>query len=251
MPHPSSSWAVTSTVAPTSMRWPPPRFICLTGSPPFQHTNPAVVISQHLSASPPPPSATGVRTCRRSTRYWPRRWRRTPTTGSRGAADFARALGHRLGDVPPDATRLSRRDGPAQGQGARQLRPAVVIPAVLAILLVAAIGFALLELNRADDERPASPARTTTVTSAPSAVPSPRPLRVQGDAVAPTPEPPPSAATSTPATTVDTPTSTAAAAPRRGDRRRLLAARQHGHDRQRLDGLLFDAAEHRRQPSGR
>ncbi len=43
-------------------------FHLLTGSPPFQHSNPAVVISEHLSASPPvdrprPPRPLGCR-CR-------------------------------------------------------------------------------------------------------------------------------------------------------------------------------------------
>lgn len=31
----------------------------LTGSPPFQHSNPAVVISQHLTTAPPPSAPSG------------------------------------------------------------------------------------------------------------------------------------------------------------------------------------------------
>ena len=59
-------------------------FHLLTGSPPFPHSNPAVVISQHLGAAPPtigsdvlnwPP---WIRCC-------PRRWPRTPGTASNGA----------------------------------------------------------------------------------------------------------------------------------------------------------------------
>ena len=42
-----------STGAPTSTRLAATAFQLLTGSPPFQHSNPAVVISQHLTADPP------------------------------------------------------------------------------------------------------------------------------------------------------------------------------------------------------
>ena len=64
------------------------------------------------------------------------------------------------------------------------MRPGVIIPAVLAILLVVAIGFAMVELNRADDEKAAP--RTTGTSESPTAETS----RVTP--LPPPPEPPPS-----------------------------------------------------------
>jgi serine/threonine-protein kinase len=46
-----------------------------------------------------------------------------------------------------------------------QLRAGVLVPAVLAVLLVVAVGFGLFELTRADDERPAPPAATGATTT--------------------------------------------------------------------------------------
>jgi serine/threonine-protein kinase len=61
----------------------------------------------------------------------------------------------------------------------------VIVPAVLAILLVVAIGFAVLELNRADDEKAAPPAPSPSAsTSRVTPLPPPR--------QPPPPEPPPS-----------------------------------------------------------
>ena len=199
------------------------------------------------SARRRPPSATGARNCRRSTRYWPRRWRRTPTTASRGAATSPARSGTGLAMSRPMPTRLSPAVADPPKAGRSPLRPAVVVPAVLAILLVAAIGFALLELNRADDERPASPARTTAVTSAPTAVPSSVPS--PASSVTPLPPPPEAAAVGARDDGRNHDRNHDVFGPgcaRRGDRRRLLAGRQHGHHRQRLDGLLLDAAEHQR-----
>ena len=139
-------------------------FHLLTGAPLFTHTNPAVVISQHLNTIPP---TIGSRRPELSEvgPVFSKALAKSPDDRYELCMDFARALEQRLGDVPPDATRLSPAAADPPKAGRSPLRPAVVIPAVLAILLVAAIGFALLELNRADDERPASPARTTAVTS--------------------------------------------------------------------------------------
>jgi serine/threonine-protein kinase len=172
-------------------------FHLLTGAPPFQHSNPAVVISQHLSASPP---AIGDRRPDLSALdpVLAKALAKNPADRYERCSDFARALGHRLGDDGPDATRLS----PATAPAARRspVRAGVIVPAVLAILLVAAIGFALLELNRADDERAALPAPAVSSTSTTSRV-TPLP---------PPPEPPPSPSTTAPTTT---PTTTSAAAP--------------------------------------
>ena len=153
----------------------------LTGSPPFHHTNPAVVISQHLSASPPVigdrrPDLAALDP------VLAKALAKEPDGRYERCADFARALAHQVGADQPDATRLSR--VAAAPKSTRSLaRPGVIVPAVLAILLVVAIGFALLELNRADDERAAPKANGTSETSS-RVTPLPPP-----------PEPPPPATT--------------------------------------------------------
>jgi len=130
---------------------------------------------------------------------------------------------NQVGTDQPDATRLSR--VAATPKATRSLvRPSVIIPAVLAILLVVAIGFAMLELNRADDEKAAPPAGTTSATSRVTHCLRPLSLANHDDA-----------------------NHEGRCCTRRGDRRRLLAARQHRHDRQRSDHLLLDAAEHQRE----
>jgi serine/threonine-protein kinase len=168
-------------------------FHLLTGAPPFKHSNPAVVISQHLSASPP---AIGDRRPDLSALdpVLAKALAKSPADRFERCSDFARALGHRLGDDRPDATRLSPAALPETGRS--WARPGVLVPAVLAILLVAAIGFALLELNRADDERAELAAPAVSSTSTTSRV-TPLP---------PPPEPPPSATTPTTTTTTSVPT---------------------------------------------
>jgi serine/threonine-protein kinase len=169
----------------------------LTGSPPFHHTNPAVVISQHLSATPP---VMGDRRPELAALdpVLAKALAKDPNDRFEHCADFARALGHRVGGDQPDATRLSR-VGAAPKSTRSLVRPGVIIPAVLAILLVVAIGFAMVELNRADDEKAAPRATGTSVMSTTSRV-TPLP---------PPPEPPPSPSASPPATV--SPTTTAAA----------------------------------------
>jgi serine/threonine-protein kinase len=169
----------------------------LTGSPPFHHTNPAVVISQHLSATPP---VMGDRRPELAALdpVLAKALAKDPNDRFERCADFARALGHRVGGDQPDATRLSR-VGAAPKSARSLVRPGVIIPAVLAILLVVAIGFAMVELNRADDEKAAPRATGTSAMSTTSRV-TPLP---------PPPEPPPSPSAS-PSVTVS-PATTAAA----------------------------------------
>ena len=54
----------------------------LTGAPPFQHTNPAVVIGQHLNASPRPVADCSARPRLHWTRRCRGHWPRIRTTGS-------------------------------------------------------------------------------------------------------------------------------------------------------------------------
>src|SRR5215212_7105596 len=70
-------------------------FHLLTGAPPFQHSNPAVVISQHLSASPP---AIGERRPELSALdpVLAKALSKDPKDRFERCADFARALAHQL-----------------------------------------------------------------------------------------------------------------------------------------------------------
>ena len=74
-------------------------FHLLTGVPPFQHSNPAVVISQHLSASPP---AIGDRRPELSALdpVLAKALSKDPKDRFERCADFARALAHRLEAAP-------------------------------------------------------------------------------------------------------------------------------------------------------
>lgn len=186
-------------------------FHLLTGSPPFQNSNPAVVISQHLSAAPP---VIGERRPELAPLdpVFAKALAKDPKDRYAHCADFADALRHRLADGEPaddqDVTRTWSAPTAAPAARRSPLRAGVIVPAVLAVLLVLAIGFGVFELTRADDER------ATSQTTRPSAPTSP--------ASVPAPAPPPAPVTTTTTTTTtpttaptssDTATTTAAPAP--------------------------------------
>jgi serine/threonine-protein kinase len=173
-------------------------FHLLTGRPPFQNSNPAVVISQHLSAAPP---AIGDRRPELASLdpVFAKALAKDPKDRYERCADFARALRHRLGDAQDDGeTRLSAAAVTAGQERPSRPRTGVLVSAVLAVLLVVAVAFGIFELTRADDERAAPPPAATATTSRTAPVP-----------------PPPPVTTTTAETTTDTtpPTSTAAPAP--------------------------------------
>ncbi|WP_204807405.1 serine/threonine-protein kinase [Mycobacterium riyadhense] len=152
-------------------------FQLLTGSPPFHHSNPAVVISQHLSASPP---AIGDRRpgLAQLDPVFAKALAKNPKDRYLRCIDFARALGHHLGGgADPDGTSPSLPAAVPAGSKRSLVRPAVIVPALLAILLVIAVAAALHELQRADDERaaPAAPAQTTTRTTSSVVAATPAP----------------------------------------------------------------------------
>jgi serine/threonine-protein kinase len=156
-------------------------FHLLTGSPPFEHSNPAVVISQHLSAPPP---AIGARRQDLSALdpVLAKALAKDPKDRFERCEDFARALGHQLGATPSGdvgGTGVAPVVTPQESQRRPLLRASVLVPAVLAVLLVVAIAVAVTEFRRADRPEPmpaaTSPAITTpTTTSAPPA-PAPPP----------------------------------------------------------------------------
>ena len=87
-------------------------FHLLTGSPPFQHSNPAVVISQHLSAAPPAigeqrPELAGLDP------VLAKALAKAPADRFERCADFARALAHQLGSGTPGDDRHQPRPRPS------------------------------------------------------------------------------------------------------------------------------------------
>ncbi|HJT92411.1 MAG TPA: serine/threonine-protein kinase [Mycobacterium sp.] len=171
-------------------------FHLLTGSPPFQNSNPAVVISQHLSA--PPPAIGGHR--QELSALDPvlaKALAKDPNDRFERCADFARALGHRLdATASDDGTRLSHAAAPRKAPVRRSLlRAGVVVPAILAVLLVMAIAVAVFEFRRTDRPYATPTAKSPTVTT-PTFTPAPPPPEPPP---APTPTPTPTATTTTPA----------------------------------------------------
>ncbi len=154
-------------------------FHLLTGAPPFQHSNPAIGDRRPDLASLDPVFAKALA--------------KDPKDRYERCADFARALRHRLGGEDSGETRLSAPVAVPGPERRSPLRAGVLVPAVLAVMLVAAVGFGLIELTRADDERAAPPAATTTTATTSQVIPLPPP-----------PEPPPSP-TDTTTTTVAPP----------------------------------------------
>ena len=181
-------------------------FHLLTGSPPFQHSNPTVVISQHLTATPPAiadkrPELSALDP------VMTKALSKDPKDRFDRCVDFARALAHRLGVEPADdsertstalAGAAAGLAGGHEAPGRRLLRPGIIVPAILAALLVVAIALVLIQFREIEkllnDEYTAPPAPPESS----RALESP-------------PPPPPPPASSGPATT--TPTTSASAAP--------------------------------------
>lgn len=144
----------------------------LTGAPPFQHTNPAVVISQHLSASPPAISERSPELSNLDP-VFAKALAKDPKDRYLRCIDFARALSHNLGGAgDPDDTSLSLAAAGQQEPKRSLLRPAIMVPALLAVLLVIAVLFALQEYLRADKEERASSGTQTSPQTASMSAPS-------------------------------------------------------------------------------
>lgn len=136
----------------------------LTGRPPFQNSNPAVVISQHLSALPPAIGDHRPELAHLDP-VFAKALAKDPADRFDRCADFARALGHQLEGDTLGLTQAAAASAPAVRAGRSPALIAVV--AVLAVLLCVAVAAAVFELNRADDERPtAAPTPSSTGRSA-------------------------------------------------------------------------------------
>jgi serine/threonine-protein kinase len=165
-------------------------FHLLSGSPPFHHSNPTVVISQHLTAAPPALadkrpelSALDPVLCKALSK--------DPKDRFVSCMDFARALAHRLGVEPeadndrtaasvPLATRHNGgRHEARQSPPRKYLRPAILVPAVLAALLLVAIALVLIQFREIEkllnDDYTPPPTPTATAPRAEAPPPPPPP----------------------------------------------------------------------------
>jgi serine/threonine protein kinase, bacterial len=150
-------------------------FHLLTGKPPFQHSNPAVVISQHLSGPVPRlaarrPELAGLDPA------LSRALAKDPGDRFDRCIDFARALAE--SDIFADIAAASAETRPAAVAAApktpasrhsRWMRPAVLVPAILALLLIGAGTVAGVELL--GKQQPARHAPTRSATAPRTAVP--------------------------------------------------------------------------------
>jgi serine/threonine-protein kinase len=149
----------------------------LTGTPPFHNANPAVVISQHLTAQPPP---IGSRRPELSSLgpVFDKALAKSPADRYAKCIDFARALANRIGmpgtpDDDSDATRLApAASGPKHGrhQSAKQAskRRRWLVPAAMAVALLAIAAFAFVVVDRGRSHPPA--VAKPSPSSAPSGV---------------------------------------------------------------------------------
>ncbi len=156
-------------------------FQLLTGAPPFQNTNPAVVISQHLTADPP---AIATRRPELSSLgpVFAKALAKSPADRFDRCIDFARALEHSFAtlerEVGSDVTMKSTAaPADAGGAGPRHAKPSgtapktrrrMVIPAAATLAVIAVAAGAFLVWQRHDD-RSATAATGSSGSSQPNA----------------------------------------------------------------------------------
>jgi len=170
-------------------------FHLLTGSEPFQNSNAAVVISQHLSAPPPVigerrPELAGLNDVITKVLA------KDPGDRYSSCSDFATALTGRPGVGAPKAAagrlaaaptaRVTAPQQPARAKPRRRaLRPAVVISAVATLLLLAVVGVVGVDLMRRHAHLAGTGAPTAT--NQPGADANPVPGQPGNGSVAPVP----------------------------------------------------------------
>jgi serine/threonine-protein kinase len=154
----------------------------LTGFPPFRNVNPAVVISQHLTAKPPPigkhrPELSSLGT------VFDKALAKAPGDRYARCIDFAQALASRIGApgaLPEDseATRLAPvASGPVGVSGPRHSKPQAVrsspkrkflvpVAVALAVIAIAAGAFAVVERGRSQPPAAAKPPQTSSASPA-------------------------------------------------------------------------------------
>ncbi|MGE0221277.1 serine/threonine-protein kinase [Mycolicibacterium sp.] len=153
----------------------------LTGSPPFQHSNPAIVISQHLTAQPPSigvqrPELSGLGGALEKALA------KVPADRFERCIDFARALAQRTGTVAgpvgagdPEATVLApATTGPRHARrapAAKRSRGRLLVGVGVVVSLLAVVGAAALLMVDREENRAAAQesAKSSASPSAPAA----------------------------------------------------------------------------------
>jgi serine/threonine-protein kinase len=130
-------------------------FQLLTGTPPFQHSNPAVVISKHLTADPPQigsrrPELSGLGP------VFDKALAKLPKNRYDRCIDFARALAHHIGTEErqrgADETMLAiPTTGPRHARAEAKPRRRIVIPAAIALVVIAFAAIGFVVVNRTHD----------------------------------------------------------------------------------------------------
>ena len=147
-------------------------FQLLTGTPPFQHSNPAVVISKHLTADPP---KIGTRRPELSSLgpIFDKSLAKLPGDRYDQCIDFARALAHHIGidqqDAGSDATMLApAASGPRHARQEAKPRRRIVLAAAIALIVigVAAVGF--VSFNRIHGHSAEAKSHPSSVPSTPA-----------------------------------------------------------------------------------
>jgi serine/threonine-protein kinase len=156
-------------------------FQLLTGTPPFQHSNPAVVISQHLTADPPKigtrrPELSGLGP------VFDKALAKSRDDRYNRCIDFARALAHNVGAAAPhsgdaEATMPALAvTGPRHARAEAKSRRRIIVPvavAALAAIAIAAVTFVVADRGRrnpAEAKPKASATPTASATQAPGNV---------------------------------------------------------------------------------
>ena len=156
-------------------------FQLLTGTPPFQHSNPAVVISQHLTADPPNigtrrPELSGLGP------VFDKALAKSPDDRYNRCIDFARALAHNVGAAAPHSgdaeatTPALAATGPRHARAEAKSRRRIIVPvavAALAAIAIAAVTFVVADRGRRNpaEAKPKSSATpTASATQAPGNV---------------------------------------------------------------------------------
>jgi serine/threonine protein kinase, bacterial len=130
-------------------------FHLLTGSPPFQHSNPAVVISQHLGAEPPDIGSWRPELSAAGS-VFSKGLAKAPDDRYDTCVDFARALENRISTAAceigaSDETMLAPvASGPRHAKHRSTPRRPIVVPVILALLLIAGGAVAFIVLHHGE-----------------------------------------------------------------------------------------------------
>lgn len=150
-------------------------FHLLTGQQLFQHDNPAVVISNHLTASPPAigdrlPELSGLGPA------FERALAKAPADRFDSCTDFAEAMARGLSvaaqglgatDATVSAIPSGRHAKQAPSGGSHRLRLALLVAGILAVIVGVAIAAGLFIMNREEPSAQRAPAPTTSAPAVP------------------------------------------------------------------------------------